>query len=294
MITKNLIVNQLPEFINSNSKPIRGLATISEGSSMQGNIKVFNIPNDLLPLILVVKVGEQKFTFANITTPENFDFKLSGGKAGSDITLLLATSINNSVTGLAMAHNSNASCDLLDLFSQIPEQELDTLIDEELNKEFETEIEEDTPDTIKAAPEEIINLSLKPEEKEELLPPQDNDVLLDIEPTGNFYALIQPQLNELFARFPHFHEMEELVANTQWVKVNFSPDDPNHYILGKLFEDQVVTHLCYGIPAESPSITPPASLIEFCQWLPLNPDDPEGAGYWVMYQSAETGENIKL
>ena len=111
---------------------------------------------------------------------------------------------------------------------------------------------------------------------------------------GNFYSLIQPQLDELFSKFPHYKEFETLVQNTEWIKVNYSNDSANHYILGKLFDGEYVTHLCYGIPAQSHSISPPNSLIDYCQWIPLDLANPNGAGYWVMYQNAETGENIKL
>lgn len=294
MITKNLIVNQLPEYNNLSSKPIRGLATFTQSGVMSGNIKVFNIREDLLPVSMVVKVGEQKFVFSNIETPQNYDFKISGVSETDDITLLLATSQAGVVTGLAMAHSANAAKDYSALFEEIDQNELDDLIDEELQKEDtldatspqkSNETEQNEDDSLN-----VQNMDAEGEDT----PQQQEDGVPDFEPTGNFYMLIQPQLDKLFNKFPHFRELEDLVENTEWIKVNYAQNDSQHYILGKLYDGAVVTHLCYGIPANSRSSAPPESLTDFCQWLPLSLSDPDGEGYWVMYQSAETGENIRL
>ena len=277
MITKNLIVNQLPEYNNMNSKPIRGLATFSGGDSLSGNIKVFNIRDELLPINMVVKVGDKKFLFSDIDTPQNYDFRISGVTNDDDITLLLATNIDGVVSPLAMAHSATISPDYSALFDELSDKELDEIIERELD-------------------DSISNPAIQQEENDDNLSQRKTDEVEEEypEPTGNFYSLIQPQLDELFAKFPHFRELEDLVANTEWIKVNYAPDDTQHYILGKLFDGEVVTHLCYGIPASSRATAPPESLVDYCQWLPLKLSEPDGAGYWVMYQSAETGENIRL
>ena len=280
MISKSLIVNQLAEFNNSNSKPIRGLATFVISNSINGNIKVFNISDDLLPVSMVVKVGEQKFTFEDIDCPQNFDFKLNSGEG--DITMLLATKSGGVVTPLAMAHTDNVACqDYSQLFEELEQNELDELIEETIHEQglsIDTSI--DASDSIDAS-----------EERNDI---EETQTLLDVETTTNFYALIQPQLDELFTKFPHFKELEELVANTEWVKVNYTPNEEHHYILGKLYDGAEVTHLCYGIPSKSRFSAPPESLAEYCQWLPKKIEDEDGEGYWVMYQNARTGENIKL
>ncbi|MBR7091288.1 MAG: hypothetical protein IKC79_02420, partial [Clostridia bacterium] len=121
-------------------------------------------------------------------------------------------------------------------------------------------------------------------------PAMDNVVLGDT----NFYNLIAPQLNHLFDNYPRYPELEKIVHNTQWIKVSFTDNGEGHYILGKLYDDGVVTYLCYGIPSPSRLTPPPADLIDYCQWLPLDLDNVDGEGYWVMYQSAETGHNFRL
>ncbi|MBO5103421.1 MAG: hypothetical protein J6C13_04985 [Clostridia bacterium] len=275
MITRNIIINQLAEYQNGTNKNIRGLLTLNGECNISGNLKVFNVDEDLLPLSMAIKVGERKYVYQDIVEPQNYSFRIVGAPNDENITILLATTFNNSVVGLAMGHNAGSNQDYSDLFAEITPAELDEIIDNELNQDVEN-FSQDEQDTL--SPPEPQN-----EIVEEIMP----------EEIGNFYALIQPQLDELFAKFPHYKELEDLVQNTEWIKVNYSQEG-NHYILGKLFDGSVVTHLCYGIPAQSRNIAPPSSLIDFCQWLPLSLEEPDSSGYWVMYQNAETGENIKL
>ena len=287
MITKNLIVNQLPEYHQIGQKPIRGLVSLNIGTQTTGNIKIFNVNESLLPLCVAIKIGEQKFVFDDVSTPQNYAFSLPAVDPSLPITLLLARNSKDGVEGLAIAVSPNGEQKYIDLFEELSEKELDKVIDDSL---AETE---PMPFDNHSGAVEIDMQSAQTADHENTIR-REEESKLQIEPTGNFYSLIQPQLDELFARFPHFVELEELVANTEWVKVNYAPDDTQHYILGKLYDGELVTHICYGIPAVSRSSSPPESLTDYCQWLPLDLQDVDGAGYWVMYQSAETGENVRL
>lgn len=277
MITKNLIINQLPEFVNSGPKPICGLVSLSLGQQTTGSVKVFNIDHSLLPLCMAVKIGEQKFVFDDISTPQDYTFSLPRVEADAPVVFLVATNTGGRVQGVALAESPGTKMDISDLFSD-DEAELDEFIEDQI------------AETALVPPAEPEPVPSSQDESDRELEPSAHEV----EQTGNFYSLIQPQLDELFGRFPHFAELENLVANTEWVKVNYSPNDSQHYILGKLYDGEIVTHLCYGIPAASRATAPPVSLIDYCQWLPIDLNDTDGAGYWVMYQSAETGENVRL
>ena len=108
--------------------------------------------------------------------------------------------------------------------------------------------------------------------------------------TGNFYMLIEPQLSELFARFPRDKELEALLEGSEWVRVNYG-GAADHYVVGKLKDGPVITHICYGVPS-SRRESPPKQMQGFCQWLPTNPKAPDTTGYWMMYQDALSGNNI--
>ncbi len=286
MIIKNLIVNQLPEYHQIGQKPIRGLVSLNIGTQTTGNIKVFNINESLLPLCVAIKIGEQKFVFDDVATPQDYAFSLPAVDPSLPITLLLATNSKDGVEGLAIAVSPNGEQKYADLFEELSDKELNQAIDDSL-----AETKPKLFDNFDGGSEASTQSSQTDGGDS---PTQNKEEGVQIEPTGNFYSLIQPQLDELFARFPHFVELEELVANTEWVKVNYAPDDTQHYILGKLYDGELVTHICYGIPAASRSSSPPESLTDYCQWLPLDLQNVDGAGYWVMYQSAETGENVRL
>lgn len=272
MITKNIIISQIADYHNFEPKPVRGLITLTGEGNMTGLLRVFNVPRDILPVTLAIKIGDKKFVYHDVEDPQDYNFKIVGAPANENITVLLAYTTNGYVQGIASGHNAGGSDTFSDLFSEISDTELDAVIDNELDKQ--------DLQTLAEAPIEPEPL---PEEKQDF-----------VEQNKNFYALIQPQLDELFAKFPHFKELEDLVENTEWVKVSYSQNGDSHYILGKLYDGGVVTHLCYGIPANSRSTAPPNSLTEYCQWLPLDLNAPDQNGYWVMYQSAETGENIKM
>lgn len=272
MITKNIIISQIADYHNLEPKPVRGLVTLTGEGNITGVLRVFNVSSDILPITLAIKIGDKKFVYQDVSDPQNYNFKVIGAPLNGNITVLLAYTTNGFVQGIASGHNAGGDQNFNELFDEISDSELDAVIDKELDKQ-DLKTLADTP---------IENEPL-PEEKQDF-----------VEQNKNFYALIQPQLDELFAKFPHFKELEDLVENTEWVKVNYSQNGESHYILGKLYDGGVVTHLCYGIPANSRNIAPPNSLIEYCQWLPLDLNAPDQNGYWVMYQSAETGENIKM
>lgn len=284
MITKNLIVDQLPECNNLGTKSIRGLISLNIGAKTLGCVRVFNVSDNFLPLLIALKIGEQKFVFRDVTTPQNYEFSLPSVDPDSPITVLLASKMRDKISSLAVATSPNSKEKYEELFAELNDKELNTVIDEEMAK-FEPE--HNSADLCKVATQTSEEDDLKNTDSNSQQHEQ-------VESTGNFYALIQPQLDELFSKFPHFLELEDLVANTEWVKVNFAPDEDQHYILGKLYEGEKVTHICYGIPANSHSISPPESIADYCQWLPLDLNNVDSAGYWVMYQDAGSGANVRV
>lgn len=276
MVTKNIIITQIADYKNVGQKSIRGLLSLTGQGNLTGFLRVFNVSEDILPISLAIKIGDKKYIYTDIDNPTDYSFKVVNAPNSDNITALLAYVRNGYVQGIACGQNAGGQNKYDDLFTELDDADLDKIIDSELDK---TELQALAEQT-----EPLPNDDKEPETEQRE----------EVENGGNFYSLIQPQLDELFSRFPHFRELEDLVQNTEWIKVSYSDDGSQHYILGKLFDGGVVTHLCYGIPAPSRSTAPPNSLTDYCQWLPLDVKSPDGAGYWVMYQNAETGENVRL
>ena len=80
--------------------------------------------------------------------------------------------------------------------------------------------------------------------------------------------------------------LNDAVASSKWAHVQTGED---YYVVGVLFNDDEPSFICYGVPASSKQ-NPPSELENACVWLPVG--DGSG-GYWVIYQSAKTGEIVK-
>lgn len=106
----------------------------------------------------------------------------------------------------------------------------------------------------------------------------------------HYYSIIEKQYNELFEKFPPFPELSAIIPNSKWIKIDV---DGDYYVLGLIYENSVAKYMCYGVPQAHKS-TPPAELSGLSQWLPFDYTNPDDSGLWIMYQSAETGENIKV
>lgn len=110
--------------------------------------------------------------------------------------------------------------------------------------------------------------------------------------SAGFYNEIKSQLSLLFEKYPEETFLNEIIANSKWAKVDYE-DNGQYFVVGLIYENNKVSYVCYGMPGEY-SENPPKELNGICQWLPLDPEKPNELGYWIMYQDAETGENVEI
>jgi hypothetical protein len=101
----------------------------------------------------------------------------------------------------------------------------------------------------------------------------------------DFFESVRPQLDELFKCYPADKELMRSVPDSKWVRVNYDTD--GFYVVGILYNGKRATHICYGVPGTY-NLRPKQK----SEWLPLDYADPEGRGYWVIFQDAETGETL--
>ncbi len=107
-----------------------------------------------------------------------------------------------------------------------------------------------------------------------------------------FYDMISEQLDELFERYPREENLENLVENSKWVKVKYEDQD-KYYVVGLIYLNNDIKYICYGVPGDYYS-EPPQHLKNYSQWLPTDPLSPYTKGFWVMYQDADSGENVLI
>lgn len=110
---------------------------------------------------------------------------------------------------------------------------------------------------------------------------------------NNFYYAVKPQIDEMFVCYPEEKLLSQSVPNSKWVRVDA---EDGYYVVGLLFDEDEPSFICYGVPqvrlGENVSKRAPAELENMCVWLPLG-EGGEIEGYWMIYQSARTGEIIK-
>lgn len=105
----------------------------------------------------------------------------------------------------------------------------------------------------------------------------------------NFYISVKDKLDELFVMYPREIVLEKMVPSSKWVKINYDKND--YYVAGVLVDDDgKTTHIAYGVPGYE-GMTPPKETECICDWLPIK-DMQKFQGYWLIFQSADTGEII--
>ena len=103
-----------------------------------------------------------------------------------------------------------------------------------------------------------------------------------------FYEQMKESIEKLFATGERETRLEDAMPFTRWVRVDYS-DNGKYYVVGLIGDKP--DYICYGLPAKY-TPDPPEETDGKCGWLPLDPSKPEGDGFWLMYQSAETGESV--
>lgn len=111
------------------------------------------------------------------------------------------------------------------------------------------------------------------------------------EESADFYEQNKEHFERLLTDNAQLDELCDMIPGSKWVKVEYTEgEEKGHYIVGIIYDEQgAPMHICYGVPGQF-ALAPPDNLAKYCQWLPASIKDPQGEGYWVLYQSAKTGQ----
>ena len=109
--------------------------------------------------------------------------------------------------------------------------------------------------------------------------------------TACYYEQVKDKIDDLFEKGERQTDLENLMGDSKWVKINNNKNQ--YYVVGIIgSKNSIPDYICYGVPS-SFSFLPPASLGKDARWLPIDVKNPQGKGFWVIFQSARTGETIK-
>ena len=102
---------------------------------------------------------------------------------------------------------------------------------------------------------------------------------------------MRADLDALFARHPAERELADCIPYSRWARVSFARN--KYYAVGVICDEKKPQYICYGVP--SPARTdPPDALRKYSSYVPVSLFSPDGAGYWMMFQDAETGRCVRI
>ena len=107
----------------------------------------------------------------------------------------------------------------------------------------------------------------------------------------SFYDSISEDISNLFSTHNEEEFLSQIIPFSKWVRID-NEDGDDYYVLGLIYENDQVKYICYGVPGLYTD-EPPKELKGYAEWLPLDSTKENDYGYWITYQDAESGENVK-
>lgn len=109
----------------------------------------------------------------------------------------------------------------------------------------------------------------------------------ETDPDG-YYLSVKEEVDRLFKTYPQDKTLNGAFSCSEWVRVQGTAKAPD-YLVGVLKTDGRVRYICYALRAHDQN-NPPEEIKNVCTFVPLSPY--EESGYFVIFQSAATGECI--
>ncbi len=105
---------------------------------------------------------------------------------------------------------------------------------------------------------------------------------------GEYYCKIKEKLQPLFEKYPSIDSLTALIPESKWVKVPYSKNQ--FYIVGLISSKRKVKYVAYGV--EGFKNLTPKGFERYSTFIPESIFNPNGAGYWCVFQCAESGKQI--
>lgn len=108
--------------------------------------------------------------------------------------------------------------------------------------------------------------------------------------SDGYYLSVKSEIDELLKNYPRDDRLCGAFASSEWARIKGTQDDPQ-YLVGVVYEDGKARYVCYALKAENKN-DPPNEIKDVCSFVPTSPFEEE-KGFFVIFQSAATGECIK-
>ena len=105
-----------------------------------------------------------------------------------------------------------------------------------------------------------------------------------------YYRAVKGEIDQLFEKYPRDQTLVGAFSCSEWVRVKGEANAPE-YLVGVIYDDGKAKYICYALFAEDKS-SPPEEIKDACTFVPVSAFA-EDKGFFVIFQSATTGECIK-
>ena len=284
-----------------NDKSNRGLATLVLEKSNKGNfatIKAYNLKNNGKDFVLGMNCNGKNFLKQNITfLNDTYMFRLPNNiSLDSKIACVLSNRKNPILWGSTSNVVGEYKSKICDWIENDDKERVDNNI-EDIKKELSQKIQS-TNDSIKTAQlfespkedelDEQITKIVNTKNIAEIF----NDETKSTENNTPFFDRIKDEVLDLFNKYPQDSELENIIPNSKWVKIDYE-NNGHYYVLGLIYEEGELKYLAYGIPQGTRGQMPD-ELIGYGRWIPLDAENVDAGGYYMVYQDVKTGKNIEL
>ena len=295
-LKKTIILN------NNTVKNFNGMATLTlnkEQSYVYATFKAFNL-NIKDNLVLAIAQNKKQITKQNISLINNntYNFKINNLNLDEPISCVLVSNEKTEVIPIVWAgENKNLNTEIMKTFEELKQETFVKTVVAAHNEEKKEKLdlsemcELPTSEELEGIITEELNNSLDDISTEELNPIDEELKNINLG-DETFYESMSDQIEELFNKYPSEPNLEKLIPNSKWVKIDYE-NNGNYYVLGLIYEDIELKYIAYGVPGTF-SENAPNGLNNYSQWLPTNPESPNDFGYWVMYQNALSGESVEI
>lgn len=288
---------------DSSLKAVLNLERFSQNAS--GQVRLYNFKNEPSGILSLGFSSGEKVIKAGLTKQDS---------------KLYSFFIDNEENLMFLDQSEKLSCALINVFEGKVNPLLFGASDGKISKESQIRLSSalsllDSQPTIQQVSQTLdeLEIDFEDEEKEEIEKVIDNElgcekncssckyrqafystnsVDEEKEDKQDFFEDVKEQINSLFDLYPEEEFLKQIIPNSKWVKVDYENKD-EYYVVGLIYEDGKLKYICYGVPGLF-SHEAPMQFDGGAQWLPLDTEKPEDYGYWLSYQDAQSGENIKM
>ncbi|MBE7068315.1 MAG: hypothetical protein E7381_03335 [Clostridiales bacterium] len=108
--------------------------------------------------------------------------------------------------------------------------------------------------------------------------------------TDGYYQSVKSEMDGLLQKYPKDDTLKGAFCCSEWIRVKGEADNPQ-YLVGLVYEEGKVKYVCYALSAEDKN-NPPSEIRDVCTFVPTTPFS-DNKGFFIIFQSASTGECIK-